>query len=100
MSKKEIINFLGLATKAGKIVTGTDLVIDSVAKGKAKIVVISTDISDRSQKDIVNKTNYYEVSRYQGLNDEEIESAIGKKRKLVAITDGGMAKKFKELTEE
>ncbi|MGR3741697.1 ribosomal L7Ae/L30e/S12e/Gadd45 family protein [Companilactobacillus sp. DQM5] len=97
MNKKQIINFLGIATRAKKTITGTELVGNAIANGKAKLVLVSTDISERSLKDIVNKTNYYQVKMKQIFNDEEIVQATGKKRKLIAIVDVGMAKKFEEL---
>lgn len=97
MNKQKIINFLGIATKASKTITGTELVGNAVAGGKAKLVLVSLDISERSLKDIVNKTDYYQVPMYQVLTDEEIMLATGKNRKLIAITDVGIAKKFKEL---
>ena len=97
MNKQQIINFLGIATKARKTITGTELVGNAIANGKTKLVLVSTDISDRSLKDITNKANYYQVKMFQVLNDEEIKQATGKSRKMIAIVDNGMAKKFDEL---
>lgn len=97
MNKQKIINFLGIATRAKKTITGTELVGNAIAGGKAKLILVSTDISERSLKDITNKTNYYHVKMRQILSDDEIAQATGKSRKMIAIVDAGMAKKFDEL---
>ncbi|GKQ42614.1 YlxQ family RNA-binding protein [Companilactobacillus sp. RD055328] len=97
MNKQQVINFLGIATRAKKTITGTELVGNAIASGKTRLVLVSKDISERSLKDITNKTNYYQVKMYQVLDDEEIEQATGKSRKMIAIVDNGMAKKFDEL---
>lgn len=97
MNKQKIINFLGIATRARKTITGTELVGNAVAAKKAKLVFVSKDISERSLKDIMNKTSFYNVKMVQLLTDEEITRAIGRPRKMIAITDSGMAKKFLEL---
>lgn len=90
---------MGIATRARKTITGTELVGNAINDGKVKLVLVSKDISERSLKDITNKTNFYEVKMAQILTDEEIVKATGKSRKMIAITDKGMANKFLELIE-
>ncbi len=49
MINKKILGLLGLATKAGKVVFGTDACIEAINKKKTKLVIVSEDASDRTK---------------------------------------------------
>ena len=53
MQKDKILSYLGLATKAGQTVSGEFCVEKSVRQGKAKLVIVSKDASEASQKTFV-----------------------------------------------
>ena len=83
MINKKILGLLGLATKAGKIVFGTDACIDMINRQKIKIVIVSEDASDRTKNNfkelcLNNKIPFYELG-----TSEEISKAIGKVNKVV-----------------
>ena len=42
---QQLLNLLGLATKAGCLVSGEDIVLDAIRKKQAKIVFIANDSS-------------------------------------------------------
>ena len=46
--KQKILNLLGLATRAGLLVSGEDIVIDAMRKKKAKIVFLGSDCSENT----------------------------------------------------
>lgn len=50
MNKEKILQLLGLATRARKVVTGEELVIKEIQKGNAKLVILSSDASQNSRK--------------------------------------------------
>ena len=52
MQKDKILSYLGLATKAGQTVSGEFCVEKSVRQGKAKLVIVSKDASEASQKKV------------------------------------------------
>ncbi|EIX1151425.1 YlxQ family RNA-binding protein [Listeria monocytogenes] len=95
---KKALSLLGLANRARKITTGEELVLKAVRNGKAKMVLISEDISEKTEKTIRNKCEYYNVVVKKVGTREMIGGAIGKDtRAIVAILDKGFAIKLAEL---
>ena len=43
MANEKLSGFLGLARKAGKLVFGFDMTVESIQKGTAKAVLLSSD---------------------------------------------------------
>ncbi|BAL61920.1 ribosomal protein L7A family [Melissococcus plutonius DAT561] len=50
MNDQKILNLLGLATKAGKIVTGEELTIKDIRNQKTALVFIAKDASKNTKK--------------------------------------------------
>ena len=98
---KEILNFIGLMSRARAIITGTDLVINGVRSKKVKLVVIDGNVSENTLKKIVDKCNYYHV-KYIIIDKEfELGSVIGNaSRKVIGITDLNFAKALLEKIEK
>ena len=89
----KVYSMLGLATKAGKIVSGEFATDKSVKSGTAWAVIVSEDASDNTKKMFSNMCEFYEVPRYFFGTKEELGHAIGKAmRSSLAITDEGFAK--------
>ena len=95
---KEIMGFLGLSRRAGKLLCGHDAVIESIVKDKAELVILASDASERLKNEIKHAANYGDK------NIEVIECAflmqdfyqgIGKKSAVFSVTD----KSFKEKLE-
>lgn len=61
MNKEKILQFLGLATRARKLVTGEELVISEVRRGNAKLVIVAEDASENTRKKLHDKCNSYNV---------------------------------------
>lgn len=92
---------LGLATKAGKVVSGEFATDKNVKAGKAWLVLVSTDASDNTKKMFSNMCEFYNVPRYFFGTKEELGHAIGKAmRTSVAITDEGFAKTLIKYLEQ
>ena len=49
------MGLIGLATRAGKIVFGTDACLEQIIKRNAKLVIVAKDASERTIKNIKNK---------------------------------------------
>ena len=60
-NKNRTENILGLAKKAGAVIAGTELVIESVRKKKACHVFICSDASLGTVKKITDKAKFYGV---------------------------------------
>lgn len=72
---KKALSLLGLANRARKITTGEELVLKAVRNGKAKMVLISEDISEKTEKTIRNKCEYYNVVEKAGTREMIVQSA-------------------------
>ena len=83
-------SLLGLAQKAGRLVSGEFLTEKAVKSGKATLVIAATDASDNTKKMFTDMCTYYEVPLYFWGKKEELGSFIGKSdRASVALTDAG-----------
>lgn len=98
--KDQFLNFLGIALRAGKLVSGTDLTIKGVRDNTVKLVIIASDCSERTKKTLNDKTDYYQVSLIDTFSSEELKKSIGKDRKVMGITDLGIARRLKEIMEK
>ena len=65
-----------------------DAVTEAVKKHKVKLVIIATDISEKSKENIKYVCTNNEVSTIELSNIEELGNAIGKKnRAIIGVTD-------------
>ncbi|MFC5401980.1 L7Ae/L30e/S12e/Gadd45 family ribosomal protein [Cohnella soli] len=83
---------LGLAMRAGKLISGEEIVLKAVRSGEAKLVLLAADASDNTTKKVKDKCNSYGVRLLIGHSRFELGSAVGKpERVLFAVTDRGFA---------
>ena len=101
MNKQKILQFLGLATRARMTITGEELVVNEVRRGKAKMVILAEDASANTNKKLHDKCKTYNVDVRVFGTRFELGQAIGKdERVVIAITDAGFAKKLTSLFDE
>ena len=93
MKQDRIYSMLGLAMKAGKVVSGEFAVDKSIKDGSAWLVIIASDASDNTTKKFSNSCEFYGTK-------EELGRAIGRDmRSSLAITDEGFAKSLGKYLE-
>ncbi|MBP2650261.1 MAG: ribosomal protein L7Ae/L30e/S12e/Gadd45 [Firmicutes bacterium] len=93
MNEQKLIALLGLAQKAGKIVSGELAIEKAVRSGKAGIILIAANATANSKKNYHDLSNYYEIKCYEVLSKEEFGTAIGKSaRAALSIVDVGFSK--------
>ncbi|WP_125588659.1 L7Ae/L30e/S12e/Gadd45 family ribosomal protein [Companilactobacillus jidongensis] len=97
--KKSFLDFLGIALRAGKMISGTELTMQGIRNQSVKLVIMASDCSDRTKKDLTNKTNSYDVVLIDNFTSQELKDAIGKERKVIGITDLGIARRLIEIME-
>ena len=97
MNKQQVANLLGLAQRAGRIISGEELVVKAIQEGKAKLVFLAHDAAPNLSKKIKDKSHYYQVDVSTVFSTLELSSAIGKARKVLAITDAGLTKKMRSI---
>ena len=92
MQKNKVLTYLGLATRAGKTVSGEFSVEKSLKQRKARLVVVSEEASENTKKKIRSICEYYKVPLYVACSSAELGSACGKEiRMSVAVEDEGLA---------
>ena len=97
MKNDRVLSALGLAMKAGAVVSGEFAVEKAVKTGMAWMVIVATDASDNTKKKMGNMTDYYEVEMYEYGIKENLGRAIGKEyRSMLAITQEGFVKSIKK----
>lgn len=90
LNTSKILSLVGLARRAGKTVIGTDLVITAVKAGKASIVLIASDVSERTEKQLCDKCFSHNVKLVSlSATREAMAKAAGKSSPIsaVAVTD-------------
>ena len=91
-------SMLGLASKAGKIVTGEDTIRNAIRKGKVKLLIISEDASQNTQKRFLNAAAHYSIEYVVWGHMDDLGKYIGKNaRSVVAIVDDNFGRIIKDL---
>ncbi len=79
--------------RAGKLVSGYDAVSLAIKAHQAKVVILAKDASDNTADKILSLTKHDQaIKLVRELTSSELSHALGKKRKLVAVTDLGFSK--------
>ena len=101
MTNQAILQLLGLAARARKIISGEELVVNEVRHGKAKLVLLASDASANTSKKLTDKCTYYNVELHVFGDRYDLGHATGKEARVaLAITDSGFAKKISSLLNE
>ncbi len=91
--KNKIFGTLGIAAKAGKIVSGEFSVEKAIKEGSAHLVIVAEDASDNTKKHFSDMCSFRSVPILFLGTKEELGGCIGKSfRANVALTDEGFAK--------
>ncbi|MEF2965169.1 YlxQ family RNA-binding protein [Paenibacillus sp. M1] len=86
------LSYLGLATRAGKLLSGDELVLKSIRSSEAKLVIVAGDASANTRKKFTDKCTTYEVPLIIGFDRERLGSSVGRPERVVlALTDQGFA---------
>ncbi len=92
----------GLCRKAGALVPGVSASIDAIRKKTVRTVYMSSDISDRSAKQLTDKAGYYGVTALRvPIGSDRIGKAIGMRECVAfAVSDKGPAGNLEEAAHE
>ena len=89
----KVYGLLGISSKAGKLISGTDALIDAILKRQIKLVIVAEDASERTIKnfkDICYKNNIKFIIYGNILENSK---AIGKQnRAVLGIKDVNLAR--------
>ena len=83
---------LGMAQKAGRVVSGGFAVEKLIQSGRASCVIVSGDASANTRKMFRDKCAYYEVPFAVFSTRERLGKAIGKEERVtIALNDEGFS---------
>lgn len=100
INEDKIYSFLGLATRAGKIVSGDDSTLLELKRGNVKLVIVAEDASDNTKKLFKDKSSYRNVPYVYFSSKLQLGYAIGKApRAALGVKDVNFANKILELME-
>ena len=90
----KFLSAIGLARRSGKAVYGTEQVRNLAKAGKARLIILASDASESTKKEIIDTASFYNAD-YVSLNYTmaELSSASGLFRNIssIAITDENIA---------
>lgn len=87
-NKQAVLQFLGLAQKAGKLVSGTELALQTTPQ----LFFVARDASAATSEAVARAAQAKGVKLNQNFTSAELSQAIGRQRKVVAVMDQGFAK--------
>ena len=88
----KVLSMIGLATKAGKTVSGEFMTEREIKSGRAVLVVVAGDSSDNTKKKFRDMCEFYKVPIYFYGDKDTLGHAMGKEfRASLAILDEGFA---------
>lgn len=97
---ERIYSFLGLATKAGKLISGDETCERALKIGKVYLVIVSEDASDNTKKKFKDMCSYRNVE-IRTFGEKELMGRMTGKgkgiRSVIAITEKGFSGHLKEM---
>lgn len=100
MGQSKALSLVGLATKAGRTVSGEFSTEKEVKSGRASLVIVADDASDNTKKKFKNMCDYYHVPICFYKDKDTLGHAMGKEfRASLAILDEGFAKGIQKQME-
>ncbi len=95
---QKLLGFIGLAMRAGKVVSGEEGVLAAIKSEKAALVIIAEDASEGTKKKFTDKSSYRDIPFRIAFDKDVLGNAIGKKtRAVIGIVDPNFAKKMLEM---
>ena len=96
-----IFSMIGMAMKAGKVVSGEFATEKAVKTGSAWMVIVSEAASENTKKMFRNMCTFYEVPMFVYGTKEDLGHSMGKEfRASLAVTDEGFAKSIEKRLNE
>lgn len=93
LKQDRVLALIGLATKAGRTVSGEFMTEREVKTGRAALVIVAGDSSENTKKKFRDMCEFYKVPIYFYGDKDTLGHAMGKEfRASLAVLDEGFAK--------
>lgn len=101
MMEERIASYVALANKAGRIVSGSDMVMQVLKRQqKERLILFSTDISGEIRQKVVAQAEKLGVEHFSLFDKERVGALIGKSlRSVVAVEGHGFVSALKREIE-
>ncbi|MGN0598591.1 MAG: L7Ae/L30e/S12e/Gadd45 family ribosomal protein [Oscillospiraceae bacterium] len=97
----KLFGLLSMCRKSGRMALGFDMSKEAAEKGKAELIVLASDISPKTEKEVRFFSDKHGVKTVKtNLTIDDFFHGIGKKVGIVAVCDKGFAKKAESLIGE
>ena len=95
---QKIHSLLGIAMRAGKLVSDEDGTMIDLKKGKLNLVIVAEDASNNTKKLFKDKSSFRHVNCIELSTKSDLGISIGKdSRAVIGIKDIGFANKIIQL---
>lgn len=99
--KDRVYSFIGLAMKAGRLVSGGEACERAIRRGSVFLLVVSEDASDNTIKRFEDACKYRGIPFRRFGEKEVLGKLLGKKvRSVFAVTDIRLARNLEKLIDE
>ncbi|WP_120189535.1 L7Ae/L30e/S12e/Gadd45 family ribosomal protein [Ammoniphilus oxalaticus] len=93
MNKVE--QFLGLATKAGGLITGEQIVVKAITSKQVYLVILAADASENTRKKFQDKCRSYSIPLRFYADRYRLGHCIGKEQRVVVgVKNDGFAREL------
>ncbi len=94
----ELMSFLGIVVKSGNMSFGYNCVKEGVYKNKIRLILLTSDLSEKSKKNILfflkgRDVEYFQISETMAY----VGDLLGKASGILGISDENMALKVKSI---
>lgn len=96
MVNRNLLSFLGICKKSGKLSLGFESCIDALKKKKSHLILITQDLSENTKQKLY-KHDYMECIFPIELSINDINLAIGSLVGVISVNDKNLAGKIKSL---
>ena len=97
---QKIYGLLGLAKRAGRLISGEKMCKQSILTGEGCFIIIASDSSENTKKNLTDSCKYYDVPYAFFSTQEELGRSIGNYfNAAVSVCDEGFANSIKKLME-
>ena len=100
---KKLLGAVGLAARARKLISGSEMCVETMRAGKGKLLIIASDVSENTRNKLV-KTALFHKTPYMlaDIDKAQLSNAAGKLSDSAAIImmDEGFVKIIEKLGAE
>lgn len=92
MMPAKTLRYMGLAKRAGKLISGSNTVIHEMGRGRVSLVILAADISENSEQKMMREIRKNDTDFVKYGKKSDLSQAVGQaERSVFAITDDQFA---------